>query len=270
MKYYENREMVRNMEQADLQKMYDWYKEYARSFYTEDQDIQEHIIMKEDHTLRVTAYCRQLAEHLALSAADRLLAELIGLCHDVGRFKQYSLYRTFNDQRSVNHALLSLEELAKLDLPGTLAPEEAECFSFAIANHNALNIPAEATDRQKLHAAIIRDTDKLDIYYVLTPFLTKSPMEKLSTVFLDDLRYGRQSDYRNMKTPDDHKLVRLNWIYDVNFSWTMQQISTKGHIRDIFSHLPATPEIIEISRRLQDYMTEKSLSGAYCRSIRLG
>ena len=45
---------------------------------------------------------------LNLSEGQLRIAEAAGLMHDLGRFKQYRRYRTFNDRRSVNHASLGV------------------------------------------------------------------------------------------------------------------------------------------------------------------
>ena len=41
---------------------------------------------------------------LNLSEEDILLAELIGLLHDIGRFEQIKNYHTFLDKESIDHA----------------------------------------------------------------------------------------------------------------------------------------------------------------------
>ena len=71
-----------------VKKAHKWMDEYMKSFYEADEDVMLGIKTKEMHTGYVTAYARQLAEHLELNRHDVLLAELIGLFHDVGRFRQ--------------------------------------------------------------------------------------------------------------------------------------------------------------------------------------
>lgn len=41
---------------------------------------------------------------------------MIGLFHDVGRFYQFTVYRTFNDALSENHAKLGLKVIKDLPL----------------------------------------------------------------------------------------------------------------------------------------------------------
>ena len=95
--------------------MHSWVSEYIQTFYSDDIEIHRAILLKEEHTQNVTFISRELAKHLKLSVHDQILAEMIGLFHDIGRFKQFTLYRTFNDALSENHAILGLKVIAELD-----------------------------------------------------------------------------------------------------------------------------------------------------------
>ena len=57
---------------------------------------------------------KKLAEKLNLSEEDILLAELIGLFHDLGRFPQFSGYKTFIDSKivSVEKRIIKLNSLS--------------------------------------------------------------------------------------------------------------------------------------------------------------
>ncbi|MBQ1914065.1 MAG: metal-dependent phosphohydrolase, partial [Selenomonadaceae bacterium] len=73
-----------------LKEMHTWMANYMKSFYTEDEEVQNGIRLKELHTGYVTAHSRELAAHLGLDGHHRQLAEIVGLFHDVGRFRQYT------------------------------------------------------------------------------------------------------------------------------------------------------------------------------------
>lgn len=241
----------------DFQQIHVLFKKYVHSFYSTDADIQKHILIKEEHTEKVMTYCVELAKNLGLNQRQQQTAELIGLFHDLGRFKQYTIYRTFNDHLSENHAELGLKEIAKLNIQRFMTQEEWGEFCFAIKYHNAIAIPQITNAGQHLFATIIRDADKLDIYRVLAPFLTPPSQEGYSTVLIDDLLLGRQSQFTSMKTPDDHKLVRLCWIYDINYSWTLEKIVEQNYIEQIFQYLPPTKDIQQIKIKLNHYITAK-------------
>ena len=118
-------------------------------------------------------------------------------------------------------------------------------------------------------AKIIRDADKLDIYRVLEPFLAQENADKMpkfikgkarpdiSPDFVENFVTGEQADYRKIRTNGDRKIVRLMWIYDINFSWTMQKIVERGFIEKIVSNLPMDERVAEGVRRLKLHVKEK-------------
>jgi len=53
-----------------------------------------------------------LGKALDMSNQEMILAETMGLFHDIGRFKQYAVFGTFNDKISVNHARLGIRQIA--------------------------------------------------------------------------------------------------------------------------------------------------------------
>ncbi len=240
-----------------LREMHAWMRDYMKSFYTEDAEIQQAIRMKEVHTGYVTAIVKDLAKHLGLTGHDADLAEIMGLFHDVGRFRQFTLYRTFNDAESEDHAALGLKVLAELPFLPRLSPEDAELVRFAILNHNKKEIAPTEDARQLLFARLLRDADKLDIFRVLRPFLAPPDGSGISPDFLEKFIAGEQVDYTKIRTLEDRKLVRLMWVYDVNFSWTLRRIRERGYIRDIIAHLPETPRLELGVRRLLTYVEEK-------------
>lgn len=240
-----------------LQVMHKWVQEYIRTFYSDDIEIHQAILLKEEHTKQVTIISRELAKYLKLSVHDQLLAEMIGLFHDIGRFKQFTLYRTFNDALSENHALLGLKVIEKLDFFQELHEADRAILHFAIANHNAKLIKATDNGRELLFAKIIRDADKLDIYRVLEPFLEPSDGTGCNEAFLQSFIHGCQCDYAQIKTYDDRKLVRLMWLYNIYFGWTMAKIVERGYVDKIIECLPKTPLMEQGVKNLKLYIKAK-------------
>ncbi len=237
-----------------LEEMKKWLAVYIKSFYSGDREVQQAVDIKEEHTAKVTEICRELAFVLGLAEKDCLLVEMMGLFHDVGRFPQFAKYKTFNDSISENHALLGLKVLEEVPLLAELPPDDLELFKFAIANHNAKQINTAGTKRQQLFARILRDADKLDIYRVLSPFLQPSDGIGCSPDFVRLFASGEQCDYSQIRTMDDRKLVRLMWVYDVNFTWTLQKIVERGYTKRIIESLPVNEALNPGLDRLQSYI----------------
>ena len=254
-----------------LTRMHDWMARYMKSFYSDDEEVQRGILIKEKHTGYVTANCVELAKFLKLPTHDVELAEIIGLFHDVGRFRQYSLYKTFNDADSEDHADLALKVIDELEFFNELSAPDFAVVKFAIQNHNKKTVAPTDDERKLLFAKIIRDADKLDIYRVLEPFLAQANADKMpnfiksrgnlvadiSPDFVENFVTGNQADYRKIRTNGDRKIVRLMWIYDVSFSWTMRKIVERGYIEKIVSNLPMDERIAEGVKRLRRHVEQK-------------
>ena len=144
-------------------------------------------------------------------------------------------------------------------------------MKFAIKNHNKKTIEPIDDERKILFAKILRDADKLDIYRVLLPYLKQENADKMpnfitgrspdiSPDFVEKFVRAEQTDYNLIRTNGDRKIVRLMWIYDVNFKWTMEKIVERGYIDKIVENLPINEKVAEGVRRLRGYV-EQVISG---------
>jgi len=253
-----------------LKNMHTWMDAYMKQFVTDDEEVMNGIRIKMIHTGYVTAIARELAQHLQLGKHDVKLAEMLGLFHDVGRFRQYSMYKTFNDAQSEDHADLGLKVLAE-EMPywKDLPADDAALVYFAIQNHNKKEIAPTKDERKLLFARLLRDADKLDIYRVLSPYLSPDAKDaapkfiqadasqQISPDFVQAFAEGRQADYRRLRTHGDRKLVRLMWVYDINFSWTLRKIVERGYVDLIIQYLPQQEGLETGILRLQQYIKEK-------------
>ena len=250
-----------------LREMHTWMHDYIKTFYSDDEEVQLGITLKEKHTGYVTANAKELAVALRLSPHDVLVAEIVGLFHDVGRFAQYSKYKTFNDAHSEDHATLGVKFLHELPVMKKLGAADFELLCFAINNHNKRAIEPTDDARKLLFAKIIRDADKLDIYRVLEPYLLNNAAapnfincdgDEVSPDFVDDFVNGRQADFYRIRTHGDRKLVRLMWVYDINFAWTLKRVVEKGYVERIErALLPRTDKMEAGIKRLNEYIAKK-------------
>ena len=260
------------------QEMSSWMTTYMKSFYSpeeaqkakshldikntgtiffDDAQIVDGIVLKEKHTWKVTNNCERLAKHLGLNEHDKLLAKMIGLFHDVGRFRQFTIYRTFNDALSENHAKLGLSVIKDLSFMKKLSEDDLATLNFAIGNHNAKEIAPTDNKRFLSFAKLIRDADKIDIYRVLKPYLGPTDSTGCSPDFVELFVQGKQCDYTKMRTQDDRKLVRLMWVYDINYAWSLQQIINDNYIEEIIGNLPHDEAMMKGINRLREYMQKK-------------
>jgi hypothetical protein len=83
----------------------------CENFYSDDARFSQKCWKKRNTALSSPASAATWPPALGSTPAETRLAEAIGLCHDVGRFRQVTVYRTFRDHDSVDHGRLGVEEL---------------------------------------------------------------------------------------------------------------------------------------------------------------
>ena len=242
--------------QETFEKTKTWFETYVEGFFTNDATNNSIIRLKLDHTHRVCHNAAMLADALKLNPQDHLNARLTALLHDVGRFRQFSLYRTFNDAASDNHALMSLREIECHGILDGLAGEDRRLIRRAIAFHNVSELPDESDKRCLLFMRLIRDADKLDVYKVLIQNYREPSRESRDTVLhklpdtpdcspriLKALMERKVAKFEDMKSLNDFKLLKVGWVYDLNFSASFQLLQRHRYIEQLKEILPTTEPV---------------------------
>lgn len=223
----------------DLEKAKRAFKEYVKNYNPEDEKIR----IKIDHIERVSQIAKKLAENLKLSLEDIKLAELIGLLHDIGRFEQVKIYHTFVDKDSINHGEYGVKVLFQDGLIRKFIEDTKydDIIRLAILNHNKSAIEEGLTERENLHAKIIRDADKTDIFSVLIIGDKKAIWEKadLSNDIITDEVYrefmeDKSINYKKRETSADILVSHFAYVYDFNFKETLQVIKQNNYIDKLY------------------------------------
>jgi hypothetical protein len=249
-----------------LQDFYLWFNNYVRGFYSGDTDIQFNIKLKEEHTLRVCDNIIAIGNSVGLSGDSLLTAETTALFHDVGRFRQFMKYRTFSDSKSENHAILGINVLEEFNVLNRLSDYEKEIMLKAIKYHNICTLPEGEDEQCILFSKLLRDADKLDIFDILVKYYEKpelyphikvgeaSDIKGYSENIVSDVLNCRNILYSDIKTANDMKLLRLSWIFDINFKYTLLKIKECGFVERIIKSLPSTEETLKISKHIEEYI----------------
>lgn len=259
------------MKSNDLARLQEWFDVYTRRHYCADTGEQKNILLKVEHSLRVKDIISELAGSAGLSGTQVLLAEAVGLLHDIGRFPQYCRYKTFRDGLSVNHGKLGAEVLAEERPLEGLSQEERETITHAVWFHNAFAIPDLPSPGMVPFLKLIRDADKLDIWRIFTGFFDLPPQERPSEANLglpDEPGYSQEmisaihlkhtASMSHLRTVNDFKLMQLSWITDLNFPASFRLLLERKYIDRLISLLPQTEEILKVSQFLHDYAAEKA------------
>jgi putative nucleotidyltransferase with HDIG domain len=259
------------MEQKQLEKLRRWFDNYVDGFYGDDDFVNLHLKLKEEHSRRVCREMSFLADELGLSENQKRIAETIALFHDIGRFKQFVTYRTYSDVKSVNHCLLGLEALREQKVLDDMERNERELINKAIEYHGLKKLPDDLNGECLLLSKMIRDADKLDIFYLAIEYYKhyKEKKEKFllelefpnepgySQNVIETVLTGKNIDYAQLRTLNDWKLMQLGWVYDVNFQPTLKRIKHRRFLETLISSLPQTEDIKKVKEKICKYVDSK-------------
>lgn len=255
------------MNRKNLDDLKKWFVHYVSDYYTDDPDYNHAIRLKEEHTMRVCRNIVMLGTNMGLSDHDMMLAETMALFHDIGRFEQYAVYRTFIDMASENHAGLGLRQMAKHKILTGWTNNNRRLITKAIAYHNAASLP-EIDDKETLFfMRLLRDADKLDIWKVVIDYYHNRDKYQNTVIELglpDDPSYSQQviksfqekriANMQDLKTLNDFKLLQISWVFDLNFVPSFQTVKSNKYIDQIEAVLPQTKEIAEAVKQARGYV----------------
>ena len=214
-------------------------KEFIK--YTQKYDLQnEHIKGKQKHSLRVMEISKQIAEGLKLTKEETDLATLIGLLHDIARFEQYTKYGTFKDLQSIDHGDFGAEILRD-DIRKYIETNEFDNIIIkAVKNHNKFKIEEGLTSKEELFAKIIRDADKIDIFYESVEMFWKGKEQEvensiISEEIIQQIKRLSQTKTRVGESPIDNIMRVIAFIFDVNFNASFQILKEEDYINKILN-----------------------------------
>ncbi len=200
---------------------------------------QGRIKLKIEHIERVAKISALIAKDLNLNEEQTILAETIGFFHDIGRFKQVEMYDTFSDKDSVNHAKLGTQILFDENLIEKFDIEDKyrEIIKKAILNHNKDRIEEGLTKEENLFCKIIRDADKLDIFYVICNYDFENAFwykdfecESISEKIMNEFKSEHKINYKDIKNNADEISVPFAYVYDLYFNFSLKYLKERQYL----------------------------------------
>jgi putative nucleotidyltransferase with HDIG domain len=249
----------------------------AFSEYVKPYDVTNgKIALKIKHTYKTVDVAKKIAEDLKLSEEDVLLAQLIGLLHDIGRFEQLRIYDTFRDSVSVDHANLGVKILFEDGLIRNFIEETKydDIIYKAIKNHNKFVIEDGLNEQELLQARIVRDADKTDIFRVAVDDIEENRnvlynYEEVAKQFVSPEIMQSFSQYkqanRDLYTREiDDYINIISFLFDYNFTTGLKIIKENNYIERVMRPIciceetkEQMEEIIEIANRYIEERLEK-------------
>jgi hypothetical protein len=179
------------------------------------------------------------------------LAEAVGLFHDIARFPQFQQYRSFSDADTTDHGDLGVQTLENGKLLDGVFAEPRALILHSVQYHNKRELPRVLTAHEEKHLRLIRDADRLDIFFVCwdsikTGHIHDHPEIIMNIDFngppsdevLDQFERGDTIDYRNMKSMADRFILQLSWIHDMSYDSTKRLVRERGILKKFIDVLP--------------------------------
>lgn len=236
--------------------------------YTENYDLtNDKIKGKQIHSLRVMKISRQIAERLELSQEEINLATLIGLLHDIARFEQYTKYNTFKDLESIDHGDFGAEILQKEIRKYVETNQYDDIIIKAVKNHNKYKIEDGLTEKEELFSQIVRDADKIDIFYESVVMFWKGKEEEVENSVISKNTVEQFQNFVQIKSQKieskiDNVIRVIAFIFDINFKPSFQILKEEDYINKILNRYDFKDEytkqkVEEIRKIANEYVRNK-------------
>ncbi len=254
----------------DMEKARKAYKDYAKKFDANNKRM----CVKIEHMERVSKISKEIAKRIELDEENIKLAELIGLLHDIGRFEQIKRFNTFSDNNSINHGQLGAEILFKEGLIRNFIDDDSydNIIEKAILSHNRLKLIEGLNEQESIHAKIIRDADKTDIFYVLctsdveTNYESNNiEKEKITDDVFESFINNKSINYSQMKTHADLTIAHFAYIYDFNYKYGLEVIKENNYLDKLYKLIKfedekTQKEYTEVYKMARDYLDNMILA----------
>jgi HD superfamily phosphodiesterase len=256
----------------DIQKARIAFKEYINNYDNQDDPG---FNLKVVHTYHVVDNAIMISKKLGLSEEDINLAALIAILHDIGRFDELKNLKKF-DSVGNDHAMFASKLLFEEGLITKFidTDEYNNIIKKAVENHNKKQIEEGLSDKELLHAKIIRDADKLDNYRVkqeerienIFPGVVNSKEELENSLISDNVYNSVMKeecvDIKDRKYPLDYWICVLAFTFDFYFKESLLIVKENKYIDiliDRFNYINSKEKMNIIRKVINDYV-EKSLN----------
>ncbi|SIN72137.1 HD domain-containing protein [Halodesulfovibrio marinisediminis] len=249
----------------DITTYQEWFAQYVAGYVQAGSDDQQYIDLKRDHTLRVFENAKQIVDSLQLDSMTMKITLLGALFHDVGRFEQFRLYKTYSDRESVNHGILGCRILKYEQVLGHEPVEIQRAVRSVVAMHNKFVLPSALPEHIRVATHIVRDSDKLDIFPVLVSNFTHDGsmndvvnmgLEEGATLYTPEVLYnvlnGESVKYGDMQYVNDFKLLLSSWVFGLEYRASMRLLDERGLMVRLLDTLPALPEMEQVKQVVRD------------------
>lgn len=202
------------MEQKDLKQAYLAFDSYVNQYDLKDTLIK----MKYRHSYRVAELARKLALELYYKTEQVLLAELIGLLHDIGRFEQIKKTSSFLDEK-FDHASYGVDYLFEQGHIRDFITDTKydEMIRQAILYHNKLELPDHIEKDSLEFVYLIRDANKIGIYEQMAFSFAQTFDGNVSPKVRKDFLEEKPIRFEDVQTKADTVIYYFGYLFDLYY-----------------------------------------------------
>ena len=254
----------------DKRDMTERFREYIKQFDGNNPKIE----YKAGHTFRVASDCWTLADELRCSEEQRDFMWCCGLLHDIGRFPQITEFGTFQDGQSLDHADLGVKMLKEGYMeqffPSGVPDGWWDKLLKAVGNHNKLALEERLSSEECFYCNILRDADKVDIFYgaVVRPFRSfhECTEEEVQQSEITDrvfqcMMEGRLIPFSVMQTKADYFMRLYAMYFDITFPVTVRLIESRGFFDRLldfsFTDAENQRKFAEVKEKIRQFQKSK-------------
>lgn len=237
-------------------------KEFIK--YADNYDLTvEMIELKKYHSLRVMEISTKIAQKENFTEEEIELATLIGLLHDISRFKQYTEYQTYNDMMSFDHGDVAAQILEQDNYLRKFIQTDKydEIIKKAVINHNKFAIEEGLAEEENKFCKLVRDADKIDIFYLAAGDLWKNEKEemensKLSPDIKKEFDEKKSILYKNhVQISYADKIIQfLAFVYDLNYKASFKLIEENNYVEKMINQFDFKDEYTK--KEIEAYLVE--------------
>lgn len=253
-----------------LTKSRNWFDEYTRSFADTSGKLSFMLQLKYDHSIRVADDCQIIAEQLKWHQHDIQIARASGLLHDIGRFTQFAEFQTFHDPDSIDHGERGYEVLLSSSLLEQMDEDTKTIILDSTRYHNRRDLQTGLTNNSVRILKLTRDADKVDIIHIVNYAIANNQHFEFPQIMLnidlegpvnptliEEIKTTGSGTYRHVHSLADMNLMRISWIYKLNYLPTYRLIAERNLLVDLLKTLPENKDILEIASAASDHITHK-------------
>ena len=228
--------------------MYEEAKKYFNYFIKNNFDLNnDKIIHKIEHTYHVVDNVKYICDDMHLNKEDKDIAMIIALLHDIGRFQQVCEINSFReDINDYDHATLGAKCLFDTnEIRNFIKTNKYDnIIKKAILHHSEYILDETGmTEKERLHAKIIRDADKIDSFrtkatediYIMANITEKDIEDsKISDKVYNDFMNEKTIFSKDRKTGVDIWISYIAFIFGLEFNSSLKLVKKNNYVNKLF------------------------------------